>query len=209
LATAFFIGGAGVFGYFAWIFYLLPKSVVFPMLSFVGLEITAQSFRATPRKHYPALAFSCVPALAYLASVTLKQVLAPTPAAFAALSTEAQYWVQTVTILSGGFIVTSLLWGTALSGLIDGKARAAAITFFVGAVLALFGVIHSPLPAGPIALPSAVMAELQAQGRAEASRSQTPYHWAAAYAAVGLVVLIVGRISLAPRAVSEDDRHAV
>ena len=79
LATALFIGGAGVFGYFEWIFFLLPKSVVFPILIFVGLEITSQSFRATSPRHYPALAFSCVPALAYLASIALGQVLAPTP----------------------------------------------------------------------------------------------------------------------------------
>ena len=56
LATALFVGGAGVFGYFEWIFFLLPKAVVFPILVFVGLEITAQSFHATPPKHYPALA---------------------------------------------------------------------------------------------------------------------------------------------------------
>ena len=53
LATALFVGGAGVFGYFDWIFLLLPKAVVFPILIFVGLEITAQSFRATPDAALP------------------------------------------------------------------------------------------------------------------------------------------------------------
>ena len=47
LATALFVGGAGVFGYFDWIFFLIPKPVVFPILIFVGLEITSQSFQAT------------------------------------------------------------------------------------------------------------------------------------------------------------------
>ena len=47
LATALFVGGAGVLGYFDWIFFLIPKPVVFPILIFVGLEITAQSFHAT------------------------------------------------------------------------------------------------------------------------------------------------------------------
>ncbi|MFO0909265.1 MAG: permease [Isosphaeraceae bacterium] len=62
LATALFVGGAGVLGYFDWIFYLIPKPVVFPILIFVGLEITAQSFHHTTRRHYPAVALACVPA---------------------------------------------------------------------------------------------------------------------------------------------------
>src|SRR5205823_13166599 len=71
LATALFVGAAGVFGFFDWIFFVLPKAVVFPILIFVGLEIAAQSFAATPRRHYPALALACVPALAYLVGVPL------------------------------------------------------------------------------------------------------------------------------------------
>ena len=51
LATAIFVGAAGIFGYFDWIFFLIPKAVIFPILIFVGLEITAQSFHATPVRH--------------------------------------------------------------------------------------------------------------------------------------------------------------
>jgi adenine/guanine/hypoxanthine permease len=206
LATALFIGGAGVFGYFEWIFYLLPKSVVFPILVFVGLEITSQSFRATPKRHYPALSLSCVPALAYLASVTLKQVL--TDEVYATLNPEAKHWVQTVTVLSGGFIVTSLLWGTALAKLIDGKIRAAAAVFGLAAVLSLFGVMHSPLISGPIDLPTNVMAMVAKEGRAELTASQTPYHWAAAYLAVAGVVLLIGRTGVPPIEDSDDDPRA-
>ena len=68
------MGAAGVFGFFDWIFYLLPKAAVFPILIFVGLEITAQSFAATPIRHYPAVALACVPALAYLARLAVDQV---------------------------------------------------------------------------------------------------------------------------------------
>ena len=56
LATALFIGGAGVIGYFSLIFMLIPKAAVLPILVFIGVEITAQSFHATPRRHYAALA---------------------------------------------------------------------------------------------------------------------------------------------------------
>ena len=192
LATALFIGGAGVFGYFEWIFFLLPKAAVFPILIFIGLEITSQSFRATPRIHYPALALACVPALAYLANIALGNVI-PAAVSFAQLPPDAQHWTQTITILSGGFIVTSLLWGTALAKLIDRKPLAAAGSFALAGVFALFGVIHSPLPSGRIDLPTKVMAIAAQEGRADAIASQTPYHWAAAYLLVALIVLILGK----------------
>ncbi len=197
LATALFVGGAGVLGYFDWIFYLIPKAVVFPILIFVGLEITAQSFQATAKKHYPAVALACVPALAYLALIALNQVL-PEGKPFAQLSKPAQHWVQTDLILANGFIVTSLLWGTALAKLIDGKIRSSAATFFLAAAFAWFGVIHSPLSDSPILPPADVIARLHREGRHEAAALQTPYHWAAAYAAVAAAILTVGAIGKKP-----------
>src|SRR5213078_5376908 len=32
LATAVFVGAAGVFGFFDWIFFIIPKAVIFPIL---------------------------------------------------------------------------------------------------------------------------------------------------------------------------------
>src|SRR5262249_1660285 len=64
LATALFVGAAGIFGFFDWIFFVIPKAVIFPILIFIGLEITSQSFQATPARHYAAAALACVPALA-------------------------------------------------------------------------------------------------------------------------------------------------
>src|SRR5262249_53303793 len=58
LATAIFIGVVGVAGLFPLLYALLPKAALFTILVFVGLEITAQSFDATPKKHYPALALA-------------------------------------------------------------------------------------------------------------------------------------------------------
>ena len=79
LATALFVGAVGYFGVFAAVFHLLPQPALFPILVFVGLEITAQSFRATPPRHYPALALAMLPTLAYLATIPLKGVLGPRP----------------------------------------------------------------------------------------------------------------------------------
>jgi adenine/guanine/hypoxanthine permease len=107
LATALFVGAAGICGYFDWIFFLIPKAVVFPILIFIGLEITAQSFHATPARHYVAVTLACVPALAYLALITLNQVLPEVGKPFADLKPQTQHWIATMTMLSGGFIVTS------------------------------------------------------------------------------------------------------
>jgi AGZA family xanthine/uracil permease-like MFS transporter len=44
LATAIFVGSAGLLGYFAYMYLVIPKAAIFPILVFIGLEITAQSF---------------------------------------------------------------------------------------------------------------------------------------------------------------------
>jgi AGZA family xanthine/uracil permease-like MFS transporter len=204
LATALFVGGAGVLGYFDWIFYLIPKPVVFPILIFVGLEITAQSFQATARRHYPAVALACVPALAYLALIAVNQVLPETGKPFGELSPPVQHWVQTDLMLANGFIVTSLLWGTTLAHMIDGRIRGAAATMALAAVCAWFGVIHSPLPSSPILTPSEAIARMQAEGRGKAAALQTPYHVGAAYGAVALALVAVGIFGTPPEPSGED-----
>jgi AGZA family xanthine/uracil permease-like MFS transporter len=204
LATALFVGGAGVLGYFDWIFYLIPKPVVFPILIFVGLEITAQSFQATARRHYPAVALACVPALAYLALIAVNQVLPETGKPFGELSPPVQHWVQTDLMLANGFIVTSLLWGTTLAHMIDGRIRGAAATMALAAVCAWYGVIHSPLPSSPILTPSEAIARMQAEGRGKAAALQTPYHVGAAYGAVALALVAVGIFGTPPEPSGED-----
>ena len=81
LATAMFIGAAGLLGWFTHLFEWLPEAAAFPILVFVGLEIAAQSFRATPERHFPALALAILPALAYLVLVAVDQVLPDRPPA--------------------------------------------------------------------------------------------------------------------------------
>jgi AGZA family xanthine/uracil permease-like MFS transporter len=184
LATALFIGAAGYFGWFTVFFAVLPKAAMFPILVFVGLEITAQSFQATTTKHYTALAFAMLPALAYLIKVPLEQVLPKEP------PPHTREMVQTLRCLSGGFIVTSLLWGAALALILDGKLTRAAMTFGVAGVLAFFGVIHSPLPSEKIGTIGTILLEVPDAYR-EAVMVQTPFHWAGAYMGVALLLLVL------------------
>jgi len=172
LASALFIGAAGVFGWFTYLFDWLPRAAMFPILVYVGLEITAQSYRATPPLHYPALALATLPALAYLATIPLDMALAGRAADAGGAAV-----VQTLRGLANGFLVTGLLWAAALASLLDGQLRRSGVYFLVAAVCALLGIIHSPLNPALLALPSTVMSRLPVE-----ARYQSPYHWAAAYA---------------------------
>ncbi|MEX2121926.1 MAG: hypothetical protein WD847_20265 [Pirellulales bacterium] len=91
--------------------------------------------------------------------------------------------LQTVRILSGGFIVTSLLWASGLAALVDRRLLRGAAFFGVAALASLFGVIHSPLAGNPLVIPWD-MPDLPA-----AAHGQTPLHMAAGYAL--LAVLLV------------------
>jgi adenine/guanine/hypoxanthine permease len=181
LGTALFIGAAGLFGWFTHLFEWLPEAAAFPILVFVGLEIAAQSFRATPERHYPAVALAILPALAYLALLPMDQALAGNPAAPGAAAA-----VQTLRCLANGFIVTSLLWASALAALMDGKLVKSAGYLGVAGVCSLFGLIHSPLQTAAIAWPWQIYAQMPEE---VAIRCQSPYHWVAAYGLAALLLL--------------------
>jgi AGZA family xanthine/uracil permease-like MFS transporter len=187
LATALVMGVGGLFGGFELLQAYLPAAALFPILVFVGLEITAQSFHATPPKHYPAVALAAMPAIAYLIVLLTKDFFGPiaepgSPGGLVKL--------QTLRCLGNGFIVTSLLWAGMLATLLDGRLMAAAGYFAVASAAAFFGVIHSPLPDERISLPATVLARLAEDAKpfVAAVKYQTPYHWAAGYALAALVL---------------------
>jgi AGZA family xanthine/uracil permease-like MFS transporter len=142
LATALFVGGAGVIGYFGLLFAWIPEAAVLPILIFVGIEITAQSFHATPRRHYAALALACLPAFAKLIMIYLGQFLDFVD--FEKLPGYLASTLLTLSVLAGGFIISSLLWSSTLAEIIDRKFNRAAIYLLIAACLTAFGIVHSP-----------------------------------------------------------------
>jgi AGZA family xanthine/uracil permease-like MFS transporter len=136
--------------------------------------------------------------LAYLAFLVADRLLGAAGKPFGDYPPGIQNWLQSITVLSGGFIVTSLLWGTGLARIIDGRVPAAAATFGLAAVFALFGIIHSPLPSSPILLPEDAIARLKSTGRYAATAGQTPYYWAAAYFGMAVVLLVLRRFGSLP-----------
>ncbi len=176
LATALFIGFGGVFGYLAIFVDLLPVAAVAPILVFIGLEITSQAFKATPVRHYDAVALAFIPIVADLVLIQLKTVMANLGKGVADLTGQMATTYQTVLVMANGFILSALIWATMLAFVIDRRFRLAAVFAGMGAVFSLVGLIHSPFDDGRLFWP----------GTAESS---LPGQFAAAYLvlAVGLL----------------------
>ena len=191
LATALFIGTAGLVGYFGYLYNAIPQPAILPILIFIGLEITAQSFHATPARHYVAVALACVPAMAMLVMSQIDTLfgdplLLGAKVHLSGLAPDLAAKMQTLRVLSNGFILTSLLWASALAELVDRRLLRAAAYFAAAGLFTLFGVIHSPLPGGPLVVPWNLPA-LPA-----AAAGQTPLYLSAGYFAVALLLALWG-----------------
>ena len=192
LATGLFVGLGGILGYIPFLAMVLPIACLAPILIFVAFDIVAQSFQETPPDHAGAVCFAMFPSIAQLILIILDKAnpllttsaLDPHRVAEALkipLGFAENFGVFVV--LAHGFILTAMLWGAALAFLVDRRIGATAVTLAIAAALSLFGLIHSVLPTGGIYVPwsPALLG------------SRTPYHWAAAYLVVALMVAALGR----------------
>ncbi|HEY6837778.1 MAG TPA: MFS transporter [Geobacteraceae bacterium] len=153
LATALFIGLGGVLGYLSFCVELLPEAAVAPILIFIGIEITSQAFKATPQRHYEAIALAFLPVIAYLLQIEFGLVLGSVGKSATDLTGDFAGAFRATQLLGNGFIVTSLLWGGAFASLLDHAMRRAALFLVVAAAATFCGVIHSPLPSGALFFP--------------------------------------------------------
>ena len=193
LATAAMIGTVGLTGTFAYLYEIIPGPAILPILVFIGLEITAQSFHATPQRHYPAVAIACVPALAALVTLQANKLIAAGAVPTGPLARE----LFSMRILSSGFILTSLLWAGLVTALIDRKLGAAAGWCAAAAGLAICGAIHSPFPDGRLFLPWAI------GGLPAEAAGRGPLEMASAYALLAAVFLLWRPFAPAPRPPAE------
>ena len=153
LGTALLIGLGGMLGLLGVIVDLLPEAAVAPILIFIGLEITAQAFHATPDRHYKAVAFAFLPSIAALLQIELNGLLGHLGKRPADLQGDTALTYHAVVLMANGFVITSLLWGAALALIIDRKLRSAAGFLGVAALLSLFGIVHSPFDDGRLFFP--------------------------------------------------------
>jgi AGZA family xanthine/uracil permease-like MFS transporter len=176
LAATLLFACIGYFGWFVRVFELFPTAVVYPVIVYIGLRTIAHSFESTPSRHYPALALAAVPILAYLIVVALDRALGNRAPAASSVPL-----VTALRCLGNGFIFTSLLWASALAAVLDGVPRRAAVFLLIAAGCSLAGLIHSPQPGGPLALPNEVWETLRYTTNQPRLQYQSPFHWAAAY----------------------------
>ncbi|HEX7215627.1 MAG TPA: MFS transporter [Methylomirabilota bacterium] len=179
LATGLVIGVGAAVGIVSLLVALLPDAAVAPILVFVGLQITAQAFLASPARHAPAVAVSFIPAVAALVLIEGNQLLASAGRTATDLAGEGRVAWAALLVLGNGFIVTALLWGSALVAIIEQRLRVAGAVLAVGALATLFGVIHSPLPDGAVFWPWAMA-------------GATPARVAAGYGVAAAVLLLLG-----------------
>ena len=181
LATGVVIGCGAAVGAVSLLVSLLPEAAVAPILIFVGLQITAQAFLASPPRHAPAVAVSFIPAVAALVLIQANALLGAVGKSAADLAGEGRTTFTTLLVLGNGFILTALLWGSALACIIDRRLLQAGAVLGLAGLATLFGLIHSPLPGGAVFWPWAV-------------QSGTPLAMAGAYGvAAALLVLLAAR----------------
>lgn len=160
LLTGLFIGLGGVLGYVSGLVQWLPVAVLAPIIVYVGMDITVQAFEHSPRPHLPAVALAFLPSIAYLLVIKVGNPAWIAPENFAALYNGIDGHglpdLATIVTLGNGFIITAMIWSSALVAMIDQRFGRAALVLLFGALLTLFGFIHSVDPRGGIYLPWAL-----------------------------------------------------
>jgi adenine/guanine/hypoxanthine permease len=153
ILTGLFIGIGSVLGFLPFFVDWIPASAVAPILVYIGLEVIAQAFLASPQQHSLAVAISLLPSLAFLAQLEASSVLTKLGSSINQLTGETGESLRTLTLLGNGFIITAILWGAATATLIDRRFCSSALYLLTGAFFSLFGIIHSPAAGGSFVLP--------------------------------------------------------
>jgi AGZA family xanthine/uracil permease-like MFS transporter len=153
LATGLVIGIGAMTGVLAALVTVLPEAAVAPILIFIGLEITAQAFLASPPKHGPAVALTFVPVVAAMVLIQLGTAIGALGKSPADFTGDAALAWQTLLMLGNGFILTAVIWGWTLVSVIDRRFAIAAALFALASAATLCGLIHSPLPNGALFWP--------------------------------------------------------
>jgi AGZA family xanthine/uracil permease-like MFS transporter len=146
LATGVLIFLLCVFGLFPLLGAILPVPAIVPVLLYIGLVIGAQAFRAVPRAHYPAIVLAIVPNVAAWATGLIDNSLAAAgtnagKVGDAALDNAGVVY-EGLLKLGEGAVLAGMILGAIAVFMIDRRFLWAAGYSFLGAALALVGLIH-------------------------------------------------------------------
>ena len=163
LATGLVIGVGAAVGALSLLVALLPEAAIAPILVFIGLEITAQAFLASPARHGAAVAVTFIPVAAAVVLIETGGLLSALGQSAAALTGEGAAAHEALRVLGHGFILTAVLWGWAVVTIVERRLAVTAALFAVASLATLFGVIHSPLASGALFWPWSVASPVPAR----------------------------------------------
>lgn len=127
------------------VLHFVPLEATLGILIWIGLVMTAQAFRETPRAHALAVAAGFIPSLAawgwLLVETTLR--VAGTPLEKALPNFGNDLFIRGVLALNQGFLITSMAFSAIIAFAIDRKFVASAVTCFLCAALSATGLIHA------------------------------------------------------------------
>jgi AGZA family xanthine/uracil permease-like MFS transporter len=189
LATGVLIFLLCVFGMFPLLSAILPVPAIVPVLLFIGLVIGAQAFRAVPRAHYAAIVLAVVPNVAAWASGLIDNSLAAAGTNAGKVGSEALNNAGVIydglLKLGEGAVLAGMILGAIAVFMIDRRFVWAAGYSFLGAALALIGLIHG-------AKVSLSVDSIQAK-------------LALGYLLMGIVCLVFSRMGIPEREIDLDD----
>jgi len=135
------------FGVIALLLSLIPVVAISPILLYIGMLIGAQAFQETPKSHAPAIVLALVPHLAAWALNLVHGTLAAVGVHGASeelvnkMRNEGVLY-RGLELLSGGSILTGLIFGAIAVFIIDRQLMRAAGFALAAAVLTFFGFMH-------------------------------------------------------------------
>ncbi len=140
----------GTAGLVAW---AVPVDAGMAIVLWIGIVISAQAFRATPREHAPAVVLGILPGLAAWGALMAKAGLRaagmggpggpPFTEGLLDAFARSDTWIHGAFSLEQGFIFTSMVLSAATVHLIEGRFPRAALWCLAGSALSAAGLVHA------------------------------------------------------------------
>jgi len=190
---------------------VVPMEAGIAIVLWIGIIITAQSYEATPTRHYAAVAIGFFPAVAALATLFLPDALSAAGIKNGLLPVIREHlghlanpaeqtdnwWPVGILALAGtnsGFVVTCVLISAVSAKLIDREFRAAAVWSAMACVLTVIGLQHAfRIEPGPFELTPRELLVWQQEGWPEGTFLHRGYGIAVGY---GLATVLFAAIHL-------------
>ena len=99
------------------------------------------------------MAIAFVPVAAAVVLIEVGGILSALGRSTTDLTGEAAATYRALLVLGNGFILTAVLWASALVFIIERRPAAAATVLAICSLAALCGLVHSPLPSGAVFWP--------------------------------------------------------